>query len=432
MNSKTYIVREVLPSAMPVLQPMAVKIDEYADRADLFGVTPEHAYTNRLLDAAADVYSRWFIVMRAAVSRERMRQRMHCKEMGLPVKTTKLEYEKPALTESEIHTVSLCSAIIKSLFNPHVAEYAMMKFQKAINTGDKRSFKIRLLILRSRDSLKGTILYDGFCDGAEECISKAEQIAGCVPDPSPRRMSKAEQAKAIEKKNQPRQPLLFDCLLDSDNSTEAQQDIDNIDKKQPDKMLPSNGGVNSTTTKVTMPPIDPDMKNKKEAKANLCSGSMGGDGSDSSLARRVSEDRYDGKNRPFSKTEENKNKNHLIEDKCVTVTLNDSEGSGYLSNEDVISDLRNGNITPAQAVVFLSEIAKRKRYERINGIGEAVSRDIDSRIGMNSEDQALCKRHISISNIDDEDLADDEDIEDMDEDENEIQDDMYDGDMYDR
>ena len=445
MDSETYIAEGVVPSVLPVMEPMAIRLNDVIEQPDMFGITSEHAYTDRLLDAAADVYSRWFIVMRSAISRERVRQRMQCEDMGVSV-DTKLPYERPVLTSAESAIVSLCENMVRSLFDPKVAEYATMKFRKAIDTGDKRSFKIRLLILKSRDSLKGSRLYDGFCDGAEECISKAEKIAGCVPDPSPRRMSKAEKAKAEAKRNRPKQQMLFDCTpyentaspsLSSPSSAPSDSNIDNIDQKTTRRQVATGKREEPTTLAdagVAAAPVDPDINPKKKASANFDSGSTGAaSGVDVASSKDIQPPPTDVESEKHRRRRNAKKNKEIVTVTNVTVTNRDSEPlrktkvyanvaeisadieSGkicaYESNDEVIGDVKNGKITPAEAVMFLSELSKRKRSDSKSRIGEAVSKDIDIRLGMISDDQAAYKGHMSfdeMEDIDDDMMDDDE------------------------
>ena len=456
MHSEMYIAEGVIPSALPVLEPMVMRIGDVLEQPDMFGVTPEHAYTGRLLDAAADVYSRWFIVMRSAISRERVRQRIQCEDKGLSA-DTKIPYERPVLTAAESYTVSFCEAMVRSLFDPKVAEYAMMKFRRAIDTGDKRSFKIRLLVLKSRDSLKGTRLYNGFSDGSEECISKAEKIAGCIPDPSPRRMSKAEQAKALARKNSPKQPTLFDCTpyennnsnpdnsRDADTGRETAKHIDSINTDTEFQIAPHTSGIVAPVggkPKGATAPTGSVTNYEKKASANnskLDAEPVGAGGADANARSHVGTDgiskgidketsRKNGKVKKIFRNSVDKNVTVTKQEK-VTLTpadrktysstseiaadIDSGKITAYDSNEEVIRDVKSGKITPSQAVLFLSELAKRKRMQSMSRIGDAISMDIDSRLGMASEDQNSYKCRISMSDIDD-DLFDDDDNEDMD------------------
>lgn len=453
MDAETYIADSIVPSSLPIMEPMATRLSTEDPEADMFGVTPDHVYAYRLLDAASDVYSRWFMVMKAAVSRERVRQRLHCEEAGISV-DTKLPYERPALTAAEQSTVALCKNLISSLFDPKVAEYAMLKFRRAVDTGDKRSFKIRLLVLKSRDSLKGTRLYKGFFEGAEECITKAELIAGCVPDPSPRRLSRAEKARVAARKLMENQPTLFDA---QDKAPE--QDIEIKTPKPQSRVDPVSrdsfsreqastaptGSVDNLST--TTPHVDGESAGPVGA-AGACVAAPSG--SNQYIDRRKTTDfskeilgnQVTAKNKGGSEKESN-SKKVTVTSKSVTkrMTVTKSVDNSapirktkvysstseiaadieagkivpYQTNDEVIRDVRSGVITPSEAVLFLSELVRRKRSEAAAAIGDAVTRDIDRRIVSSPEEQSPCKGRIPVADIDEDELLEDDEADDPDE-----------------
>jgi len=441
MEAETYIADSIVPSSLPIMEPMANRLSTEDPEADMFGVTPDHVYAYRLLDAASDVYSRWFMVMKAAISRERVRQRLHCEEAGISV-DTKLPYERPTLTAAEQSTVALCMNLVSSLFDPKVAEYAMLKFSRAIDTGDKRSFKIRLLVLKSRDSLKGTRLYKGFFEGAEECITKAELIAGCVPDPSPRRLSKAEKARAAAKKLVENQPTLFDAQVDT-----PEQDIE-IKNPEPqrgvDPVLPqtqvSTAPTGSVDNLSITPSVDSDIAEPVGA-AGVCEASPST--KDQYIEKQKKSDFTKKKHTNKTVNKIKGNSDTISNSIKVTVTSENVTGRvtvtkdvdnsvkvrkmkvysstseitadieagnivAYQTNDEVISDVRNGIITPAEAVLFLSELVKRKRSESAVAMGEAMSRGIARIMASSSDDQTPCKGKIPVADIDEDELLDEE------------------------
>lgn len=150
--------------------------------------------TSRLLSAAATAFSQWFLTMRRAIARERARQQLFREEHGLP-KSTRIPYERPVLTAVDESTAAKSEASIRSLLGSTVADYARDKFYSAISTGDMRAFKIRLLFIKVRDSAENAYIRDLVVEMLEEYISLAESMAGCIPDPSPRRLSKKEQKR---------------------------------------------------------------------------------------------------------------------------------------------------------------------------------------------------------------------------------------------
>lgn len=145
------------------------------------------------LKTAAMVFSRWFLVMRAAVSRERARQQAYRDANNLK-KKAKVPSEPLALTDVERCMVDYSEATIRAMFGDEVADYARDHFAHAMQTGDMRAFKLRLLILKARASLQGP-LQDEFARWTDLYIEQAEAAAGCKPCPGPRRMSKAEKER---------------------------------------------------------------------------------------------------------------------------------------------------------------------------------------------------------------------------------------------
>ena len=151
-----------------------------------------------LVLSCAEVYASWFSVMRGAIRRERARQKAYRESNGLP-KSAKVSYEVPALTAIDVAVATMAESTIRGMFGDVPADYARDKFRSAIDTGDMRAFKIRLLLLKVRDSLPDGQMREVFLQNLDACISRAEKLAGCVPDPSPRRLSKKEQERKRRK-----------------------------------------------------------------------------------------------------------------------------------------------------------------------------------------------------------------------------------------
>ena len=174
--------------------------------------------------------SRWFLAMRDCIGRERLRQSEFREKNGLP-KSAKVPYERQPLTESEKTTALMSESVVKAMFGQVPAEYARDKFEHALATGDMRAFKIRLLFLKVRDSLKGTRLYNEFSDLLSDAISEAEEMAGCKPDPSPRRMSRSEQEKRAKREScrlgvQQELPLVWPTNETTETTSTPSQDIE--------------------------------------------------------------------------------------------------------------------------------------------------------------------------------------------------------------
>lgn len=215
LNSEHYLAAGLAPSLLPLLEPSAtpcsVGIDWGAPGGaetvtgtynpatgqvtDIRTVSDAHSdAVRRILRTTSDACARWFKVVRTALGRERDRQQKFRVEHGLP-KSARLPYQKPSVEPDERAAAEAAEATLRCLYGDEVADYAGAKFRRAIETGDMRAFKIRLLVLKARDSLAGTALFPDFIAGIENCISTAEEIAGCTPDPSPRRLSRAEQER---------------------------------------------------------------------------------------------------------------------------------------------------------------------------------------------------------------------------------------------
>ena len=152
--------------------------------------------TRRILRLLASEFARLSLAVRDCIGRERARQKAFREQNGIP-KAAKLPYEPQSLTDVEKAALDISVSDIRDLFGDIPADYAHEKFLQAVSTGDLRAFKIRLLFLKVRDSLKGSLLYKPFLEGLEESISLSENMAGCKPDNSPRRLSKAEQERII-------------------------------------------------------------------------------------------------------------------------------------------------------------------------------------------------------------------------------------------
>jgi len=288
------------------------------DDPDMFGVTRARSNADRLLRAAADIYSRWFSAMRSAVSRGRANS-----GRGL--------YQPPQLTDWEESVSSICEDLASDLFGDKVASYATHRFRRAVLLGDMRSFKIRLLVLKSRDSLKGTYLHPGFCDGAEDCISEAESMAGCVPDPSPRRMSNAERRRAEARELSDNQPSLFGGFLMDWEPKRRQQKAQCPRKGHEDDVRVSPAAADEAKTEALSP----------VAQAKCGAADAGGNSpvQDAGFTRR--------KARPYS---------------CVSDIEEDiafGRIKPYESQSEILDDMSSCEITAQEAVLFMAELRRR-------------------------------------------------------------------------
>lgn len=154
--------------------------------------TPERT-AGTLLRTSATVFSRWFVAMRAASDREKARRQAFREEHGFK-KKAKVPPQPLVLTAEERMVAEYSESVVRAMYGDEVADYARDRFRAAISTGDMRSFKIRLLMIKARDSLQGP-LHDEVKVWTDAYIEAAEKAAGCVPCPGPRRLSRAEQEK---------------------------------------------------------------------------------------------------------------------------------------------------------------------------------------------------------------------------------------------
>lgn len=150
---------------------------------------------SRLLQEAAVLFSRWYSILKDAVSRERARQQSVRDEQSLK-RSVPVPYVPPPLTDAETALSGFFADTVSVLFGPSAADYARDHFGRALSSGDMRAFKIRLLFLKARDALSDAPpLRAAFRRGMEDAIDEAERLAGCIPDPSPRRLSRREQER---------------------------------------------------------------------------------------------------------------------------------------------------------------------------------------------------------------------------------------------
>jgi len=197
------IVSGAVPMLLKIMEPDALD-------ADLFEFkSPEQAAADRLLALAASVYSRWFLLMKSIMVRERTITRARIEEeTGKRVygelTYSKAKCEPQPLTAADEATMNAFEETVRAVFGDGAADFAKDRFLRAIHTGDKRSFKIRFLFYKSCDGLRNTPLFAYFRGRLEDVVTEAEEAAGCTPDPSPRRMSLKEQERKRRKEAEPK------------------------------------------------------------------------------------------------------------------------------------------------------------------------------------------------------------------------------------
>lgn len=170
--------------------------------------------TGRILYLLSSTFARLSVLVRSCVAKSRELQEDFRKKNNLP-KSAKIPYSPAPVSDVDQAAMLQCVATIGALFGDKPSSYAMEKFWHATSSGDMRAFKIRLLFLKVRDSIKGSPMYRDFLAGLEDAISESERMAGCKPDSSPRRLSRAEQDRKrrikerqdAKKRIQPELPL---------------------------------------------------------------------------------------------------------------------------------------------------------------------------------------------------------------------------------
>lgn len=368
--------------------------------------------SRRLLRACAASCSSWFMVARSCIRREKVRQQTFREYNGIP-KTHSVPYEPQPLTAAEAATVSLAEDNLRALFGDAPAEYARSKFHSAIQTGDMRAFKIRIVMFKARDSLFGSPLYNDFVLGLEESISEAEKRAGCVPDPTPRRLSKAEQ----ERKR------IRELSLSSHKSKSQQDDEKNnqlhLDywSKSGDNVILSRSGTTvqphlaadnaaiEERTSATIDCIKPDArlssssnpKDKKDkGRSNIPSRGIDScenfvNSAKNSKSRKVSKKsrcnvthnvRCNVTRNVTKKVRKLRDYNEIGE---ILEDIKSGGVSPYESVEEIIADYKKGEITKVEAMMFTAALDIYKPEEKLPVLDD-IDEDSDDENGENYDD----------------------------------------------
>lgn len=225
------IVSGAVPMLLRIMEPDALGADMFEFKS------PEHVAADRLLALAASVYSRWFLLMKSIMVRERTITRARIEEETGKRVYGELTYSKAKcdpqpLTAADEATMNALEATVRAVFGDGAADFAKDRFLRAVHTGDKRSFKIRFLFYKSCDGLRDTPLFAYFRGRLEDVVTEAEEAAGCTPDPSPRRMSLKEQERKRRKEAEPKfeQPDLFDMI-------EQREQSEHVEKEENESVL---------------------------------------------------------------------------------------------------------------------------------------------------------------------------------------------------
>ena len=368
--------------------------------------------SRRLLRACASSCSSWFMVARSCIRREKARQQAFREYNGLP-KTHGMPYEPQPMTAAEAAIASLAEDTLRALFGDAPAEYARSKFHSAIQTGDMRAFKIRIVMFKARDSLSGSPLYNDFVLGLEECISEAEKRAGCVPDPTPRRLSKAEQ----ERKRIREQSLSSHKSRAQQNDERSKQlHLDYWSKPEDNAILSCSGTTvqphlaadNAAIEERTSATIDcikpntrlsPSSKPKDEkdkGKSNIPNGGIDSceilvNSTKESKARKVSKKskcnvthnvRCNVTRNVTKKVRKLRDYNEISE---ILEDIKSGGVSPYESVEEIIADYKKGEITKVEAMMFTAALDIYKPEEKLSVL-DGLDEDIDDENGEDYDD----------------------------------------------
>lgn len=375
--------------------------------------------TSRLLSAAATAFSQWFLTMRRAIARERARQQLFREEHGLP-KSARIPYERPVLTAVDESTAAKAEASIRSLLGSTVADYARDKFYSAISSGDMRAFKIRLLFIKVRDSAENAYIRDLVIEMLEEYISLAESMAGCIPDPSPRRLSKKEQKRKQDiasRKNISLKPPAIQDELDLEWGKCVDKYVDNL----------STTGVTVTQPSTVTVTLDGRVKRldgpvqyiEKSQISNLTKkNGKRVDNEDkrdiikSNVTQKIynilkknggSKDRYSNALGTVTVTPKHVHKSRVYN--TVDEIMEDIEKGKivpYGSTEEICADIKRGELNPLEAVLFTEAL---DRY--LPAIGSLPKEDMDG--PMVPEDAEDAEEGDNGVDLDEDDLEEEED-----------------------
>ena len=335
----------------------------------------------------SSVFSMWFTLLRRNIQAERDRQMRYKEEHSLP-KSAKVQYIPPVLSEPDMAVVASLTTLVRSVFGDLPADYAKNRFDCAIATGDMRAFKIRLLVLKVRDSLSGSTIHSQFARGVDDCIAEAEALAGCIPDPSPRRMShveqerkKARELKAAKKaESQPELPLVWPDRVQDIENADALDDTDKskplliFSQKTAKKFVPKEntncGGVilekKSETNQIIL---------EKDNDDNVTVTNGEDDGSYSNVFEaKILNDEPDGKQnkkRRLTKKIKRKARDYNTVDEILE-DIDAGKIEPYDSVEEICNDVKDGVITPADAFMFTAAL------EQYNPSDEEIDESLNS------------------------------------------------------
>ena len=353
--------------------------------------------TGRILSLLSSTFARLSILVRSCIGDARAIQDEFRERNKLP-KSAKIPYQPAPVPDAVQAVMRQCVSTIDSLFGEAPAVYALEKFDHATFTGDMRAFKIRLLFLKVRDSLKGSPMYRDFIEGMEDAISESERMAGCKPDNSPRRLSKAEKDRKrriqeridAEKRIQPELPLVWPSVHGSESSANEEhgstgledRDIQDTSSSGTDygdvKRAEDTDGdrgesyqqvINNDGADTTIPEKSTPVYNilKQEAFSHFSETSSESGKKEQDESKIEQGDVYRKKSVDYGKIYSKKNLSgggpvrKAREYDTVEQILDDIESGAivrYESSDEIKEDLKAGKISPVDAIMFLAALER--------------------------------------------------------------------------
>jgi len=384
--------------------------------------------TGRILSLLSSTFARLSILVRSCIGDARALQEEFREKNKLP-KSAKIPYQPAPVSDTVQAVMRQCVSTIESLFGEAPAVYALEKFDHATFTGDMRAFKIRLLFLKVRDSLKGSPMYRDFVEGMEDAISESERMAGCKPDNSPRRLSKAEKERKrriqerieAEKRIQPELPLVWPSVHEGESAAneehgstgledrgspatpssetdycnvERTEDTDGHNEESCQQVVNNDGAYTKIQKKSS--PIYNILKDKEAHDYSEISSES--DKKQQSETKKEPDDVYRKKSSVYGKIYSKKSLSgggpvrKTREYDTVEQILDDIESGAivrYESSDEIKEDLKAGKISPVDAIMFLTALERYCESDmELNEYSEDddVDRDIGDEFGRDDDE----------------------------------------------
>lgn len=430
-----FLISGIQPAMLKIIEPNTSSIT-YCDTQD--DRPSEEVEAGRLLALASCVYSQWFVLMKSIMTRERVIARAKYEsETGKKV-WGELPYSKAPcvrqpLTSADLASSSAYESIIRATFGKKAADFAHDRFIRSISTGDKRSFKIRFLFYKASDGLKGTSLFEPFRKRLEDVVTEAEAAAGCTPDPSPRRMSLAEQERKRRKEMEPKQLTLFDYeeIVAEHEAKRRDEEDDKKNVAHPEERTEScsnHGDGDSVVRSVDSDICAVSSDSFDGSCDSVCRSACVADNDDSRLSgdtllpqHMEASLQMRGSISSKQKAEENVTDREEVDAQVVRKTksyascaeliedIKSGSVTPYQTSKEVVDDIKKGLITPSEAVIFLAELGKRKKRMDIVWQQSRIMNSDGSMIEPDQDDESPSDEELD--EIDDDELVECDDGE---------------------